>query len=168
MTNPTVLLTTSLGDIRIELFSEDAPITSANFVSYVEAGFYEGVIFHRVIPGFMIQGGGHLANMSEKPNDKEAIKNESDNGQKNLRGTISMARTSDPHSARAQFFINLVDNAALDFGARGGGYGYAVFGKVVEGMDVVDAIAAVKTGNSGPHQNVPVEPVVITSATIVE
>lgn len=168
MSNPIVVLSTSLGDIRLELFQEDAPITVANFVGYVESGFYKDVVFHRVIPGFMIQGGGHIANMAEKPNGKDPIQNESDNGQKNLRGTISMARTSDPHSARAQFFINLVDNAALDFGGHDGGHGYAVFGKVIDGMDVVDAIAAVETGNSGPYENVPVEPVVITSATVVE
>jgi cyclophilin family peptidyl-prolyl cis-trans isomerase len=166
MSNPTVLLSTSLGDIRLELFAEDAPVTVANFLGYVESGFYKDVIFHRVIPGFMIQGGGHTANMAEKANDKDPIQNESDNGQNNLRGTISMARTGDPHSARAQFFINLVDNAGLDFGAGDGGHGYAVFGKVIDGMDVVDAIAAVKTGTSGPYQNVPVEVVVITAATV--
>lgn len=156
-----VVLTTSLGVIKIELNAEKAPISSENFLTYVDDGHYDGTIFHRVIPNFMIQGGGMLPDMSQKPT-RDPIKNEADNGLENDRGTIAMARTQVTDSATSQFFINLKDNAALDHGTQG--FGYAVFGKVVEGMDIVDKIAAVPTGRNGPHGDVPTEPVVITSA----
>ncbi|WP_051184764.1 peptidylprolyl isomerase [Desulfatiglans anilini] len=156
-----VVLKTSLGDIQIELFPEQAPISVQNFLTYVKTGFYNGTIFHRVIPGFMIQGGGMTPKMQEKP-ARPPIKNEADNGLKNTRGTLAMARTQIKDSATAQFFINLVDNDFLDHGERD--FGYAVFGKVVEGMDVVDKIAAVPTGSSGMHQDVPLKPVLIESA----
>ena len=156
-----VIFSTSLGEITIELFHDKAPITVANFLQYVDEGFFDGTIFHRVIPGFVIQGGGHTQDMRIK--DTHApIKNEADNGEKNLRGTLSMARTSEINSATSQFFINLKDNAALDHGKRD--FGYAVFARVTQGMDIVDRIAAVKTTSRGFHQDVPVEPVVISSA----
>lgn len=159
--NPHVLLTTSLGEIEIELAADKAPISTQNFLAYVESGFYDGTQFHRVIPGFMIQGGGFDADMSEK--DTQApIKNEADNGLRNERGTLAMARTQVVDSATSQFFINHKDNAFLDHGGRD--FGYAVFGKVVRGMDVVDKIAQVPTGNRGMHQNVPRQPVLIVSA----
>ena len=160
-----VVLSTTHGDITLELDAEHAPITVENFLAYVEDGFYDGTIFHRVIPGFMIQGGGMDASMNEKKT-RAPIKNEADNGLSNTRGTIAMARTQVVDSATAQFFINLSDNTFLDHGARD--FGYAVFGKVVDGMDVVDTIAEVQTGDRGMHQNVPVEPVVIESARRVE
>lgn len=160
-----VKLETSKGDVTIELDAKAAPVTAANFLEYVNAGFYDGLIFHRVIPRFMIQGGGMDANMQEKPT-RPPIVNEAKNGLKNKRGAIAMARTNDPNSATAQFFINLVDNDFLDYVA-GRNPGYAVFGKVTQGMDVVDAIAAVKTGNKGMHQDVPIEPIVIKSARVV-
>lgn len=168
MSNPTVLLETTSGDILIELFPDKAPDTVANFLQYVDDGFYANTIFHRVIPGFMIQGGGLTARMQQK--DTEApIKNEADNGLKNDRGTIAMARTMDPHSATAQFFINLVDNDFLNFQApSGNGWGYCVFGKVTEGMDVVDKIAKVKTTTVGMYQDVPSDLVVITGASRFE
>jgi len=153
-----VTLHTTHGDITIDVFADQAPVTVKNFLQYVEDGFFEGTIFHRVISGFMIQGGGFTADMRQKPT-RDPIKNEADNGLKNTRGTLAMARTSDVNSATAQFFINLTDNGFLDHGARD--FGYAVFGKVTEGMDVVDAIAGAKTGSKGGHQDVPVEPVVI-------
>jgi peptidyl-prolyl cis-trans isomerase A (cyclophilin A) len=156
-----VVFETSIGTIKIDVNAEQSPVTAENFLKYVEDGFYSGTIFHRVIPGFMIQGGGFDAQMSEKATDPP-IKNEADNGLKNLRGTLSMARTQVKDSATSQFFINLQDNDFLDHGARD--FGYAVFAEVVEGMDVVDKIAAVRTGSHGPHENVPVEPVVIESA----
>lgn len=156
-----VIFSTSQGDITIELFSEEAPVTVKNFLDYVDAKFYDGTIFHRVIPGFMIQGGGFTDDMNQKPT-RAPIENEADNGVKNARGTLSMARTSDIHSATSQFFINLKDNAFLDHGARD--FGYAVFGRVAEGMDVVDRIAGVKTGNRGPHSDVPMETVVTNTA----
>ena len=160
-----VVMSTNFGDITIELFSDKAPISSENFLAYVKSGFFDGTIFHRVIPGFMIQGGGFDKDMNQKaPNDP--IKNEADNGLKNDRGTLSMARTNVVDSATSQFFINLKDNDFLNNGSRD--FGYAVFGKVVEGMDVVDKIAQVDTGNHGMHQNVPVEAVVITGAKIKE
>lgn len=165
--NPVVLMKTSKGDIKIELDAAKAPISSENFLKYVKDGSYNGTVFHRVIPGFMIQGGGYKADLSEKKTGAP-IKNEATNGLKNTRGTLAMARTSDPHSATAQFFINLVDNAFLDHKDTASNWGYAVFGKVIEGMDVVDAIAKVPTGNKGMHQNVPTEPVTIESATVVE
>lgn len=160
-----VIFETSLGDIRIELMPEEAPITTENFRRYVEEGFYDDTIFHRVIPGFVIQGGGHTEDMGRKPTH-DPIKNEADNGVKNLRGTLSMARTQDRDSATSQFFINLKDNAFLDHGSRD--FGYAVFAKVADGMEVVDKIAAVQTGNRGGHSDVPVEPVKIVSARIEE
>ena len=158
-----ITLATSHGDIVIELFEETAPISSENFRRYVEDGYYTDTIFHRVIPNFMIQGGGHLADMSRKAT-RGPIQNEAANGEKNLRGTLAMARTSDINSATSQFFINLSDNEFLNHGGRD--YGYAVFGKVVEGMDVVDRIAAVATGRVGGHQDVPLEAVTITGARI--
>lgn len=158
---PVVIFSTSQGDITIELFSEEAPVTVKNFLDYVDAKFYDGTIFHRVIPGFVIQGGGFTDDMNQKPT-RAPIENEADNGVKNARGTLSMARTSDIHSATSQFFINLKDNAFLDHGTRD--FGYAVFGRVAEGMDVVDKIAGVKTGNRGPHSDVPMETVVTNTA----
>ena len=160
--NPQVALQTSQGEILIELDAANAPISTANFLAYVDAGHYNGVIFHRVIPGFMIQGGGFDASFKERPT-KAPIKNEAKNGLKNARGTLAMARTSVVDSATAQFFINLTDNTFLDHGSRD--FGYAVFGKVVSGMEVVDQIARTPTGNKGMHQNVPLTNVVILSAT---
>jgi peptidyl-prolyl cis-trans isomerase A (cyclophilin A) len=157
---------TSLGDFVIELFTDRAPVSADNFLRYVDDRHFDGTVFHRVIPGFVIQGGGMTADMSQKPTRKP-IENEATNGLKNLRGTLSMARTNDIKSATSQFFVNLVDNAFLDHqGQRN--YGYAVFGKVVEGMDVIDAIAAVKTGRKRGHDDVPVEPVTVHSARRVE
>ncbi|SDS78324.1 peptidylprolyl isomerase [Pseudomonas oryzae] len=158
---PRVLLDTTLGDIEIELNAEKAPISVENFLAYVDSGFYNGVQFHRVIPGFMIQTGGFTADMQQK-DTRAPIKNEADNGLHNVRGTLAMARTRDVNSATSQFFINLADNDFLDNGKRD--FGYAVFGKVVRGMEVVDQIAGARTGNRGMHQNVPVEPVLIESA----
>jgi cyclophilin family peptidyl-prolyl cis-trans isomerase len=154
-----ITLETSHGDIVIELLEEAAPISCANFRQYVDDGFFTDTIFHRVIPNFMIQGGGFRADMGSK-DTLACIKNEADNGEKNLRGTLAMARTAAVDSATSQFFINLRDNAFLDHGGRD--FGYAVFARVTEGMDVVDAIAAVATGNVGGHQDVPLEPVTIT------
>ncbi len=156
-----VIFSTSMGDITIELMSEEAPISAKNFLDYVDAKFFDGTIFHRVIPGFMIQGGGFTEDMNQKP-AQAPIKNEADNGVKNTRGTLSMARTSDINSATTQFFINLKDNEFLDHGTRD--FGYAVFARVVEGMDVVDKIGGVKTGNKGSHSDVPMEPVVTNTA----
>lgn len=162
-----VKLTTNFGDITLELNAEKAPITVANFLSYVEKGFYDGVIFHRVINDFMIQGGGFDVDMKQKPTDAP-IKNEADNGLSNDKYTIAMARTMVPDSASAQFFINVKDNDFLNFSApTTQGWGYCVFGKVVEGMDVVDKIKAVKTASRGGHQDVPVEPVLIEKAVVV-
>jgi cyclophilin family peptidyl-prolyl cis-trans isomerase len=162
--NPQVRMTTSLGVVEIELDSIKAPTTVANFLGYVDKGFYNGTIFHRVIPGFMIQGGGMTAGMKEKPTGAK-IQNEADNGLKNLAGTLAMARTSDPHSASAQFFINTADNGFLDHRDKTmQGWGYAVFGKVTKGMDVVKKIEAVQTSNAGMHQNVPIQDVVIRKA----
>jgi peptidyl-prolyl cis-trans isomerase A (cyclophilin A) len=161
--NPVVVMTTSKGVIKIELDPAKAPLSVENFLKYVDAKFYDGTIFHRVIPNFMIQGGGFTKDM-EKKETREPIQNEAKNGLKNLRGTIAMARTSNPHSATAQFYINHVDNAALDQATQPpGAWGYAVFGKVIEGMDVVDAIANVKTGFAAGMDDVPTEPVVIES-----
>ena len=156
-----VVFETSKGPFTIELLSDDAPKTVENFLQYVDDGFFDGTVFHRVIPGFVIQGGGFTSEMTQK-DTRAPIANEADNGQKNLRGTLSMARTSDINSATSQFFVNLADNAFLDHGTRD--FGYAVFGRVVDGMEVIDAIAAVPTGSSGGHQDVPVEPVVVHSA----
>jgi peptidyl-prolyl cis-trans isomerase A (cyclophilin A) len=160
-----VRLATSLGDIVVELDQAKAPKTVDNFLQYVNAGHYDGTVFHRVIDNFMIQGGGMKADMSEKPT-RAPIPLESRNGLTNLRGTLAMARTMDPNSATAQFFINLKDNAFLDQANSRDGNGYAVFGKVVAGMDVVDKIKAVPTGSKGPHQNVPLEPVTIKKASL--
>lgn len=159
-----VVLDTSMGQIQIELNPEKAPVTVKNFVDYVEAGHYNGLIFHRVIPGFMVQGGGMTPDMEQRKT-KAPIKNEAANGLKNERGTIAMARTSDPDSATSQFFINVVDNKSLDR-PNPDGHGYAVFGKVTKGMDVVDKIVAVETGSRGFHQDVPVKPIVIKSAKL--
>ena len=160
--NPVVVVETNLGDISVELDAGNAPNTTANFLAYVDDGYFNDTIFHRVIPGFMIQGGGLTADMRDKPSNRAPIENEANNGLKNDRGTIAMARTNDPHSATSQFFINLKDNDFLNFRNESmQGWGYAVFGKVVDGMDVVDKIAAVPTGNKGGHQDVPLEPVVI-------
>lgn len=157
---------TSLGDFTIELFADKAPVTAKNFLQYVDEGHFGGTVFHRVIPGFVIQGGGMTADLGQKPTRKP-IENEATNGLKNLRGTLSMARTNDINSATSQFFVNLTDNAFLDHqGPRN--FGYAVFGKVVEGMDVIDAIAAVKTGSKRGHDDVPLEPVVVNAARRVE
>ena len=156
-----VIFTTNYGDIKLELLADDAPITVKNFLQYVDEGFFEGTIFHRVIPGFMIQGGGFTESMEQKTT-RDPIKNEADNGLKNLRGTLSMARTQVVDSATTQFFINVADNDFLDHGSRD--FGYAVFAKVSEGMDVVDRIVKVATGNQGGHQNVPVDAVVILGA----
>ena len=160
-----VKLETSMGDIVVELDAEAAPVTVKNFLRYVEEGFYDGTIFHRVISGFMIQGGMYTADMSSR-NTHEAIVNEAANGLKNARGTIAMARTNNPNSAKSQFFINHKDNDFLNY-AGPAQPGYAVFGRVIEGMDVVDGIAAVKTAVRRGMRDVPVEPVVITSAVIV-
>jgi len=159
----TFLIDTSLGAITIELDAPKAPLQAANFASYADAGFYDGLIFHRVIPGFMIQGGGHSPDMSQKPATGSRVKNESLNGLKNLRGTLAAARLSDPDTATCQFFINLKDNDSLDGDPATKRPGYSVFGRVTGGMDVVDKIAAVKTGTKGHYQNVPNEPVVIKS-----
>lgn len=163
-----VLLETSSGDILLELYEDKAPKTVANFLEYVDSGFYGNTIFHRVIPNFMIQGGGLGVRMNEK-STRAPVENEASNGLKNDRGTIAMARTQDPHSATAQFFINLVDNAFLDHSSPSvAGWGYCVFGKVVEGLDVVDKIAKVKTKSDGIHDDVPVDMVLITGASRFE
>jgi len=156
-----VVFETTKGSFTLEMFSEKAPVTVENFLAYVDDGFFDGTIFHRVIPGFMIQGGGFTEDMKQK-STRDTIKNEADNGLKNERGWLSMARTQDINSATSQFFVSVVDNAFLDHGERD--FGYAVFAKVTDGMDVVDEIAKVPTGNKGGHQDVPVEPVVVLSA----
>ena len=161
---PRVILETSRGDIVVELDAQRAPKSVANFLEYVRAGFYDGTIFHRVIPGFMVQGGGFATDMTRK-DTRAPIENEAGNGLANARGTLAMARTSDPHSATAQFFINVVDNAFLDHQSlTPRGWGYAVFGRVVDGMDVVDAIVESPTGRSGGMSDVPVEAIVIEHA----
>ncbi len=163
-----VKLETSLGPIVLELDEEKAPKTVENFIGYVREGFYDGTIFHRVIKGFMIQGGGHTADLVQKPTG-EPIPNEAANGLSNQTGTIAMARTADPHSASAQFFINTADNTFLDHqGETPQGWGYAVFGRVVEGMDIVRRIEGQATGSRGGYQDVPLESVVIERATLVE
>ena len=162
-----IKLHTNHGVIDIELDAEKAPETVANFLAYVKAGHYDNTIFHRVIGGFMIQGGGFTPNMEQKP-CQAPVKNEAGNGLKNVRGSLAMARTSDPHSATAQFFINVADNAFLDFKSpSGNGWGYCVFGQVVEGMDVVDKIKGVKTGSKNFQQDVPVKEVIIERAELV-
>jgi peptidyl-prolyl cis-trans isomerase B (cyclophilin B) len=163
----TIELQTNKGNIRLELDDAKAPVTVANFVSYVEKGHYDGTVFHRVIKGFMVQGGGFEPGMSQKPTDAP-IQNEANNGLKNNHYTVAMARTSAPHSASAQFFINTTDNDFLNFKSESpNGWGYAVFGKVVSGQEVVDAIEGVKTGNRGGHGDVPLDDVVITKAVVV-
>ena len=163
-----VTLKTNLGDITLELDMKNTPKTAENFLTYVKEGFYDGTIFHRVINGFMIQGGGLDAEMQQKKT-RAAIENEAKHGQGNKKGSIAMARTSDPHSATAQFFINVVDNDFLDFTTESAnGWGYCVFGKVVEGMDVVEKIKKVATTNRSGHQNVPVDKVVIEKVVIKE
>ena len=163
--NPHVLINTSFGEVELELNAEKAPITVENFLGYVDAGSYNGTIFHRVIPGFMVQGGGFDKNMQQKPTNP-AIKNEADNGLKNDRGTVAMARTQAVNSATMQFFINHADNDFLNHSGRD--FGYAVFAKVVRGMDVVDQIAQVKTSTYGMHQNVPTDPIIINSIKRVD
>jgi cyclophilin family peptidyl-prolyl cis-trans isomerase len=163
---PVVLMSTSMGDIKIELYEKEAPETVTNFLAYVNDKSYDGTIFHRVIPGFMIQGGGFTEAMQQKPT-KPPIKNEAGNGLKNNTGTLAMARTSDPDSATAQFFINVKNNDFLNREKAQDGVGYAVFGKVIEGMDVVKKIEQVQTGRKGMHSDVPVEAVVIKSVTVV-
>ena len=160
-----VVMETSKGTIELELYPDKAPVTVKNFVDYANKGFYGGTIFHRVIPGFMVQGGGFTQDMQEKPTG-DPIKNEAANGLKNDRGTIAMARTSDPNSATAQFFINVANNEPLNYPGQDG-LGYAVFGKVTKGMDVVDKIVSVPTTNQGPHADVPAEPVVIKSVKVL-
>ena len=165
---PRVTLSTNMGDIVVELNPAKAPLSSANFIEYVQSGQYNGTIFHRVIDNFMIQGGGFDQNMQQKPT-RAPIQNEANNGLKNTRGTIAMARTGDPHSASSQFFINVKDNAFLDHSSpTPQGWGYTVFGQVVEGMDVVDKIKVVQTGNMGGHQNVPTQPIVINQAVLLK
>ena len=165
--NPQVELRTTMGTMVVELDREKAPQTVENFLQYVKDGHYDGTIFHRVIPGFMIQGGGFTPDMREKPG-RAPIKNEAGNGLRNATGTLAMARTAAPHSASAQFFINVEDNTSLDFRSpTQQGYGYAVFGKVTKGMDVVNRIVKVATGDKPPHSNVPVKPVVIERARLL-
>ena len=166
--DPKVLFNTSEGDVVIELFQEKAPETVANFLAYVKSGFYDHTIFHRVISGFVVQGGGFTAQMQLKPTAKN-IQNEAHNGLKNLRGTLAMARTGDPHSASSQFFINLSDNSFLDFtGKNQQGWGYAVFGKVTQGMSIVDKIADIPTGKTKGHRDVPKQPVTIEKAELLK
>ena len=163
---PVVTMSTNMGDIRIELNADKAPITTKNFLAYVNDGHFDGLIFHRVIPGFMIQGGGFDSKMSQRPT-KSPIKNEAHNGLKNVKGSIAMARTDVVDSATAQFFINVKDNDFLDHkNTSPDGYGYAVFGQVIEGMDIVHMIEKVKTGDRGMHQDVPVDAVVINSVKV--
>ena len=164
-----VTISTSAGDIHLELDANNAPITVANFLKLAEDGYYTGTIFHRIIEGFMVQGGGLDENMAPKPTNTDPIQNEANNGLKNDRGSIAMARTMDPHSATGQFFINHKDNDFLNHTAETSqGWGYAVFGVVTEGMDIVDQIADVATGSSGGHQDVPVDVITIESVTISE
>ena len=166
-TNPIVRIETSKGDIVLELDAVNAPVTVANFIAYANDGFYEGTVFHRVIDGFMIQGGGLTADMRDKVNKKAPIKNEAGNGLKNAHGTVAMARTQVVDSATSQFFINVGDNDFLNHTApTAQGFGYAVFGKVTDGMETVDAIRKVRTGNSGMHQDVPVEAITIRKVTV--
>lgn len=165
--NPVVLMETSMGNVKLELFPKEAPLSVRNFLDYVGDGFYEGTLYHRVIPNFMIQGGGFTADLKQKKTNPP-IRNEADNGLKNLRGTLAMARTMVVNSATAQFFINVVDNGSLDHRDKTiQGYGYAVFGKVSEGMDIVDKIAAVKTGIQKGFRDVPETPVIIRSMKVL-
>ncbi|MDD2899635.1 MAG: peptidylprolyl isomerase [Desulfuromonadaceae bacterium] len=166
--NPVVTMETSLGSIKIELFEKEAPISVKNFLSYTRSGYYSGTTFHRVIPGFMAQGGGLTANLTPKPGNLPPIKNEADNGLKNDRGTLSMARSGDPNSATSQFFINVANNSSLNRPSPDG-FGYAVFGKVIDGMDVVDKIVSTpQVRKNSVFQNVPIEPVTIKSVKVVK
>ncbi|MGL4185986.1 MAG: peptidylprolyl isomerase [Thiotrichaceae bacterium] len=168
-TNPKILIETSKGNITAELDAKAAPKTVENILAYVNDGFYTDTVFHRVIPGFMIQGGGMTADMKDKTDKRPPVQNEADNGLKNDRGTLAMARTMDPHSASSQFFINVNNNDFLNFRSKTPqGWGYTVFGKVTDGMDVVDAIVGVKTSNKGMHQDVPVEPIVIKKVSVIQ
>lgn len=167
MANAKVKFETSAGPILIEVFEDKVPVTAANFLEYVKSGFYDGTIFHRVIPGFVVQGGGMVPGMEQK-STKAPIVNEAAKGPKNSRGTLSMARTMQPDSATSQFFINLVDNRSLDYRGPGPGAGYCVFGAVVEGMEAVDAMAKVKTGRRPPHADVPSTDIVLISARVVD
>ena len=160
-----IKIKTTSGDIEIKLYEEEAPISSENFKNYVKDGFFEGTIFHRVIPNFMVQGGGMTENMENKSTNAP-IKNEANNGKKNLRGTLAMARTMEIDSATSQFFINLVDNSFLDHGDRD--FGYAVFGEVTDGMDIVDEIASTATGSKMGHQDVPTEPITVTEVSFID
>jgi len=160
-----IKIKTTSGDIEIKLYEEEAPISSENFKNYVKDGFFEGTIFHRVIPNFMVQGGGMTENMENKSTNAP-IKNEANNGKKNIRGTLAMARTMEIDSATSQFFINLVDNSFLDHGDRD--FGYAVFGEVTNGMDIVDEIASTATGSKMGHQDVPTEPITITEVSFID
>jgi len=165
--SPVVEFRTTMGDIQIKLYPGDAPVSVSNFLSYVKRGFYNGTIFHRVIDGFMVQGGGFDANLRKKPTDPPIV-NEANNGMRNYRGTVAYARANDINSATAQFFINLVDNAQLNYkNSTSAGFGYCVFGEVVSGMEVVDAIANVKTGEKNGMRDVPVAPIIILSSRIV-
>ncbi|WP_029520971.1 peptidylprolyl isomerase [Persephonella sp. IF05-L8] len=166
--NPVVVIKTNMGDIYVELYPDKAPLTVKNFLTYVKEGFYNGLIFHRVVKGFVIQGGGFDKDLNYKKPTHPPVKNESNNGLSNVRGTIAMARTSDPHSANTQFFINLADNTYLDYGKNPQKWGYTVFGKVIKGMDVVDEIAEVPVMNVGWMMNVPVKPVIIEKIEIVK
>lgn len=167
--NPVVVIRTSMGEITAELEATKAPVSTKNFLEYVEAGYYEGTVFHRVIGNFMIQGGGMTADLKPKPGQRGPIENEAHNGLRNVRGTVAMARLRAPDTATSQFFINVKDNAFLDHTAKTPqGYGYAVFGKVIDGMDVVDAIKEVPTTNVGMYQDVPEEPVTIEKVTLRE
>lgn len=166
--NPKVEFRTTTGTVVIELYPENAPKTVENFLQYVKDGFYEGTIFHRVIPGFMVQGGGFTTNFQQKTT-RPAIRNEAGNGLRNAVGTVAMARTRDPHSATAQFFINVAENDSLDFKSPDeSGYGYTVFGRVTSGMDTVQKMLQVPTGNTGPHQNVPRQPIIIERARLLD
>ncbi|WP_457624594.1 peptidylprolyl isomerase [Persephonella sp.] len=166
--NPVVVIKTNLGDIYVELYPDKAPKTVENFLTYVKEGFYNGLIFHRVVKGFVIQGGGFDKELNYRKPTHPPVENESNNGLSNVRGTIAMARTSDPHSATTQFFINLVDNTYLDYGKNPQKWGYTVFGKVIKGMDVVDEIAQIPVMNVGWMLNVPVRPVIIEKIEIVK
>ncbi|MFA5851680.1 MAG: peptidylprolyl isomerase [Spirochaetales bacterium] len=166
MPNSIVHFITSKGDIKLEVFEDKTPVTAANFLDYVKSGFYDGTIFHRVIPGFVAQGGGFVPGMSQK-DTKAPIVNEAAKGPANSRGTLSMARTPHPDSATSQFFINFVDNKSLDYRGPGPGAGYCVFAKVIEGMDVVDAMALVQTGRRPPHADVPKEDIVLITAKVL-
>jgi cyclophilin family peptidyl-prolyl cis-trans isomerase len=167
--NPQAMIHTSMGDIQLELYADKAPISVENFINYARSGFYDGTIFHRVIGGFMIQGGGFTSDMQKK-DVSEPIQNEAGNGVSNMRGTVSMARTNDPHSATAQFFVNVQNNTNLDFsgGTNSRNWGYAVFGRVISGMEVVDEIRFVATETQGRFSDVPVEPVTIDSVEIID